>query len=275
MNSKTPKFLQLNANQKQLFACFFLVIFFSSCLSHKPMINFRSGEEKKPTLAGLSKQEIANKSEIVLQPNDVIAMIVTSPDGGMLTVPYNLVPSQISSQNSTGNSPANYIVDEKGMIVLPSIGSMKAEGLTVSQLKDSVTLKISKYVDNPSVNIRLINFKINVIGEVTHPGTIQIENERITILEALARAGDLTPYSDRTHIMVIREKDGKREFGEINLKSTDFFTSKFYYLEQNDVIYIEPLKGKIAQIQQPVNTYLQPIQVAISVIAILVALLKK
>jgi polysaccharide biosynthesis/export protein len=128
---------------------------------------------------------------------------------------------------------------------------------------------------NPSVNVRLINFKVSVLGEVMHPGSIQVESERITILEALAKVGDFTSYSDRHHVMVIREKNGVREIGDLNLKDTKFFTSPYYFLQQNDVIYIEPTKGKIAQIQQPVNTYLQPVQVGISVIAILIALFKK
>jgi polysaccharide biosynthesis/export protein len=275
MNSKITNFLQLNSKTKQQFAIFFLLIFLSSCLSHREMINFRSGEEKVPTLKNLSKQDILNKAEIKLQPNDVLGIIITSPDGGLLSAPYNIAPSQINGQNLTPTSPSSFIVNSEGNIELPNLGTIKASGMSVKELKDTVVNRVSKFLESPSVNIRLINFKVSVIGEVTRPETIQVDNERITILEAIARVGDCTPYSDRKHIMIIREHNGTREFGEIDLKDNKFFDSPYYYLQQNDVVYVEPVKGKIAQIQQPINTYLQPVQVGISVIAILVALLKK
>ena len=121
--------------------------------------------------------------------------------------------------------------------------------------------------------MRLINFKISVTGEVARPGVIQVQNERMTIIEALAEAGDFTPYSDRHHVMIIREKNGIREFGELDLKDNKFFTSPYYFLQQNDVIYIEPTKNKMAQVQQPINTYLQPIVSGLSIIATLTSLI--
>jgi polysaccharide biosynthesis/export protein len=125
------------------------------------------------------------------------------------------------------------------------------------------------------VNVRLLNFKISVTGEVQTPGVYQVENERITILEALAKAGDLTLYSDRQHIMVIREHNGVREQGEIDLKDTKFFTSPYYYLQQNDVVYVEPNKRKATQITQPFVPYLQPVSIGISLLSIVLFLLKK
>jgi polysaccharide biosynthesis/export protein len=248
--------------------------FFASCLSHKELINFRTGDEKSPTLVNLAKQDILNQSDVKLQVNDVLAIIVASPDG-ILATPYNLVPAQSGTQVLTATSPATYLINSDGFIILPSLGKVKAVGLSPKELREEIATRVSKDLVNPSVNVRLINFKISVLGEVMHPGSIQVENERITILEALAKAGDFTPYSDRHHVMIIREKDGVREIGDLNLKDTQFFASPYYFLQQNDVIYIEPTKGKIAQIQQPVNTYLQPVQVGISVIAILIALFKK
>ena len=173
----------------------------------------------------------------------------------------------------TPNSPATYLINRDGFIDLPSLGSIKASGLTVKEVREEVFTRVSKDLINPSVNVRLINFKISVLGEVTRPGTFQISNERVTILEALAEAGDFTPYSNRRHVMIIREKNGVREIGELDLKDTKFFLSPFYFLQQNDVIYIEPIKGKIAQIQQPVNTYLQPIVSGLSIIATLTSLI--
>jgi polysaccharide biosynthesis/export protein len=247
---------------------------FFSCLSHKELINFRTGEEKAPTLGSISKQDILNQTDIKLQVNDVLALIISSPDG-VLATPFGNTPAQLSTQVLTPISPATYLVNTEGDINLPTIGKIKTAGLTIKELREEIIRRVSKDLVNPSVNVRLINFKVSILGEVLHPGSIQVESERITILEALAKAGDFTPYSDRHHVMVIREKNGVREIGDLNLKDTKFFSSPYYFLQQNDVVYIEPTKGKIAQIQQPVNTYLQPVQVGISVIAILIALFKK
>lgn len=245
----------------------------ASCLSHKELINFRTGEEKTPTLVNLSKQEILNQADIKLQSQDVLAIIVSSPDG-VLATPYNILPNQIGGQAITANSPTTYLINSDGFIDLPTMGTLKAGGLTVKEVREEIVKRVSKDIINPSVNVRLINFKVSVLGEVRNPGAIQVENERITILEALAKVGDFTPYSDRRHVMVIREKNGVREIGELDLKDTKFFSSPYYFLQQNDMVYIEPTKGKIAQIQQPVNTYLQPVQVGISILAILIALFR-
>lgn len=256
------------------FLLFFSIILcgLSSCVSHEQLINFRTGKEKTPTLAQLPKQEITNQLDLHLQVNDVLALIVTSPDV-VLSTPYNLVSPQFAGQGITANSPATFLIGSDGMVNIPSLGSFKASGLTVKELSGEILKKVSTLLENPSVNVRLINFKVSVLGEVGQPGTQQIENERITILEALSRAGDLTPYSNRQHIMVIREKNGVREYGEIDLKDTKFFTSPYYYLQQNDIVYVEPNKAKIAQVQQPINTYLQPIQVGIGLTLSIITIL--
>ena len=291
MKLKMPKFLVYNKVERKTrtvihyplstfryslsiihYPLFFIIVFFSSCLSHKELINFRTGEEPVPTLSSLSKQDILNQVDIKLQANDVLAIIIASPDG-ILATPYNIVPTQMATQIISAVSPATYLVNSEGFVDLPAIGHIKIAGLTVKEVREAILVLVSKEIINPSVNVRLINFKISVLGEVLRPGTIQVVSERITILEALSDAGDFTPYSNRHHVMVIREKNGVREFGEIDLKDTKFFTSPYYFLQQNDVIYVEPTKGKIAQIQQPVNTYLQPIVSGLSIIATLTSLI--
>jgi polysaccharide biosynthesis/export protein len=247
--------------------------FFSSCVSHQELVNFRSGKEKEPTLSRLPKQDIANHMDLKLQTNDVLAIIIMSPDG-ILSAPYNLVPPQLGAQSSGTTSPSTFIINSDGMIHLPSLGAFKATGLTIKELREEVIKKVSVFLETPSVNIRLINFKISVTGEVLNPGVYSVENERITILEALARAGDLTLYSDRQHIMVIREHDGVREQGEIDLKDTKFFTSPYYYLQQNDVIYVEPNKRKATQVAQPFAPYLAPIQIGLTALSIVLYLFR-
>lgn len=246
----------------------------SSCVTNQELINFRSGKEKEPTLSKLPKQDISNQADLKLQKNDVLAVIITSPDG-ILSAQYNLVPPLSAIQTSNPTSPSTFIVNSDGILNLPSLGAFQAVGLTVKELREEVVKKVSLMLENPSVNIRLVNFKISVTGEVQNPGVYAVDNERITILEALARAGDLTLYSERQHIMVIREHNGVREQGEIDLKDTKFFTSPFYYLQQNDVVYVEPNKRKATQIAQPFVPYLQPISIGVSLLSIVLFLLKK
>lgn len=246
----------------------------SACKTNKDLYlyNFRSGEEKVPTLSQLPKQEITNKTDLKLQVNDVLAVLVISPDG-VLATPYNFAPPQMGGQ-VTVNAPNSFIINANGMIDLPSLGSFKASGLTIKELRDEVIKKLSTLLEDPSVNIRLLNFKVTVSGEVSQPKTVFVEGERITLLEALSQAGDLTPYSNREHIMIIRETNGVREYAEVNLKDTKLFSSPYYYLQQNDVVYVEPTKLKIRQVQQvDNNTYLQPIQTGISVILSILTLI--
>jgi polysaccharide biosynthesis/export protein len=249
-----------------------LICGLSSCVSHQELINFRTGKEKLPTLSQLPKQEITNQADLKLQVNDILALIIMSPDG-ILSTPYNLVPAQVATQTTSPLAPNTFLIGSDGMLHVPSIAAIKAAGLTVKELREEVLKKVSVFLENPSVNIRLINFKISVTGEVERPGTFQISNERITVLEALSLAGDLTSYSNREHVMIVREKDGVREYGEISLKDNKFFTSPYYYLQQNDLIYVEPSKGKTGTLVQPLNPYFQPISVALSTISTLIALI--
>jgi polysaccharide export outer membrane protein len=239
---------------------------FTSCQSHKELITFRSGSEKTPTLVNLQKQEILNKVDLKLQPDDVLAVVIASSDPALAT-PYNITTS--------ANSSTPYIVNSEGVIEVPTLGAIKVAGLTVKEVRQEIIKRVSKDLINPIVTVRLTNFKVSVLGEVIHPGEFQIDREHINILEVLSKAGDFTSYSDRRHVMVIRETNGIREVGELNLKDTLFFSSPYFFLKQNDIIYIEPMKGKIAQVQQPLNTYLQPVQLSISIIAFLIALFRK
>lgn len=260
---------------KQQISLFFLACsFLSSCVAHKDLISFRSGDEKVSGLPPQPAQNIANQLDMKLQSNDVLAILISSASAE-LSIPYNYSPGQLITQITTPTSPTTYLINIDGNIEIPSLGSFKAKGLTIKELRDSVYNRVSAFLLKPSVNIRILNFKVSVIGEVARPGTIEVENERITILEALARAGDLTPFSNREHITVIREIDGVRQVGDISLKSTEFFKSPFYYLQQNDVVYVEPNKTRVAQVQQPFNTYIQPVSVSISFIALLFAIFKK
>ena len=129
-------------------------------------------------------------------------------------------------------------------IVFPILGKIKVGGLTTQEVSKIIEDKLISggYVTDPVVTVKLLNYKVYVMGEVARPGVVNVANEKMTLLEALAASGDLTIYGKRENVTVIREKDGKREVGTVDLTSKDVFTSPFYYLQQDDIVYVEPNK---------------------------------
>jgi polysaccharide export outer membrane protein len=133
-----------------------------------------------------------------------------------------------------------YIIDSEGNIDFPVLGKIKLAGLNRAQGTQFIVDKLKDYIKDPIVNIRTVNYKITVLGEVNRPGTYTATNERITLIEALGMAGDLTIYGERENVLVIQDYDGKKTYTRVNLKSDDLFESPVYYLSQNDVVYVEP-----------------------------------
>ncbi|MDE5786071.1 MAG: polysaccharide biosynthesis/export family protein [Duncaniella sp.] len=139
-----------------------------------------------------------------------------------------------------------YIVNTKGDIDFPVLGQIHVQGLTTEQLADELTRQISKDVQDPIVRVELLNFKVIVAGEVTKPAAIKVPNNRMTILEAISEAGDMTPYGRRDNVLIIREENGARTYARLDLSSKDLLNSPYYYLKQNDYIYVEPNKVREA-----------------------------
>src|SRR5680860_76069 len=139
------------------------------------------------------------------------------------------------------------MVDKNGEINFPVLGKVKLGGLSKPQAMEEMTHRLSEYIKDPIVNIRFMNFRITVIGEVNEPSTFTVVTERINILEALGLAGDMTPFGKRENVLIIREKDGVRSAKRFNLNKKDILSSPYYYLQQNDIIYVEPDKIKAIQ----------------------------
>jgi polysaccharide export outer membrane protein len=129
---------------------------------------------------------------------------------------------------------------------MPLIGSVKISESTTQVAKFLIRNKLDKFLVDPTVRVRIQNFKVTVLGEVQKPGVYNIPDEKITLLEALGLAGDLTIFAKRNDVLLIREKDGQRQFVKVDLRSKEFFESEYYYLHSNDIVYVEPGKGKIA-----------------------------
>ena len=131
-------------------------------------------------------------------------------------------------------------VNPSGEIDFPVLGRLKVDGLTTSQLSDTLTRRIGKYVKSPIVSTRISNFKVSVLGEVNRPGTLQVTSERLSVLDAIGMAGDLTIQGNRKNVLLVRDNNGRQELHRLDLTSTSLFASPCYYLQQHDIVYVEP-----------------------------------
>lgn len=190
------------------------------------------------------EETVVNLNEIKVQPQDKVSIVVSCKEPELARL-FNLVQTdntlgQNSSQNSQGRV-SSYTVDSKGDIEFPVIGKIHIEGLTREQISDKIAnaLKDGKWISDPIVTVEFANLHFSVVGEVNHPGTFAINNDRMTLLEGLAQAGDLTEFGER-EIIVVREQNGKRKKYLVDLKDNSLFDSPAYYLQQNDIIYVQP-----------------------------------
>jgi polysaccharide export outer membrane protein len=219
----------------------FLPLFLFSCASRKDIVYYQD-------IDSVSFKEKTNSYEIKIQPDDLL-MIIVSAEDPEIAAPFNL--KTYSTVNPTKQDVAGaqttqlYLVDANGFIDFPILGRLKVSGMARSQLAQLFQDKISVYIKNPIVNLRIMNFKISVQGEVTLPGSYTISSERVTLIEALSMAKDLTIYGKRDNILIIREIDGVKTYNRVDITKADFINSPFYYLSQNDVVYVEPNKNKV------------------------------
>lgn len=212
------------------------------CVTQKKMTYLTTVESS--TADSLNPQ-FERQVEPRIKAGDALSITVSALDAEAV-VPYNL-PTTVyslpgSSTVNTTPSLQNYMVDAEGNIEFPLLGSLHVEGLLRSEVADLVRDRLQAQVVNPTVNVQLLSPTVVVLGEVSRPGRQTMPNGRLTLLEALGAAGDLTIYGRRDNVLVTREINGKLEFARIDLTSADLFTSPYYYLQQNDVIYVSPNK---------------------------------
>jgi polysaccharide export outer membrane protein len=213
-------------------------IFFSACRMKEKVVYFQDAQP-------LSGSITYNPT---IKCDDVLSILVMASDADA-ALPFNLpmVTGNGMMGGYTQGSPTlpGYLVDQQGNIDFPSVGKIHVLGLNRTELVDLLKERLSSYISNPSIIVRILNYKVTVLGEVKNPGTFTIPNERITILEAIGIAGDLQITAVRNNVMVIREVDGKRMEYRVDLTSKNLFSSPAYYLTQNDVVYVEPNRAKV------------------------------
>ena len=227
------------------------ILLFASCSSYKNVPYFQNLNRSKP-----SSEAIENFSPLTIQPSDILGITVSS---------LNPQAWSDSSHMETG-----YLVDQQGEIKLPLVGRIKVGGLTSPVVGEQIQKRLLPYLKEPSVNVRILNFKVSVFGDVAKPDVYKVPNERLTVTEALSMAGDLNITAKRNNILLIRETDGKREYIPLDLTSSNVFHSPYYYLKNNDVIYVEPDKTKYASVDNNYRT-ISLILSAASIVAIILS----
>lgn len=216
-----------------------IVLVFSlfSCATKKQILYFQDAEK-------LNLQEIGQSFEPIIEANDILHISISSLNQEVVK-PF-LRNSESESGTATTANPGlqGYLVSADGNIRFNVIGDIAVSGKTRSEVVDLLREKLSEYIKDFVVDVRIMNFEITILGEVNAPGNYNIKDERVTLPEAIALAGDFTKDGKRKEILVIREEGGKRKVERIDFTNSDFFNNPFYFLKQNDVVYVEPsLKG--------------------------------
>lgn len=261
---------QNNAMIRSAILKFFLLlmpVLFFSCASREKIIYYQNIDQ-------VVKQDNAFVFDTKLQPDDLL-MIVVMAENPEAALPFNMPSIMTPSTNEFETQQLrvnSYLIDANGFIQFPGLGAVKLGGLTRAQAIDKMVSELSKYIKNPKINLRILNFKVTVSGEVKQPSVHSIASERITLIEALTMSGDLTEYGKRENIMVIREKDGKKEIGRVDITKADFINSPYYYLSQNDHVYVEPNKTKVNASSVGPNTgiIISAISLLLTVVAIII-----
>ena len=247
----------------KIISFFLLLLIFISCVSKKDIIYFQNDE--------IDQSKVSNSYKTIIKPDDVLQITITAQDVEAVR-PFNLAAVTYSTSSNSAIGVAQqqtYLVDTNGEIDFPVLGKLKIGGLTRDELITFLKDKLEPdYILNPNINIRIANYKITVLGDVARPGSYPIPNERITILEAIGLAGDLNLSAQRENVLVQREEEGKKVQYQVNLLSKKIFTSPVYYLQQNDVVYVEPNYARIQSASANSNTSL-----FISIASVLVILI--
>ena len=233
------KFTNYNVITKGILLLF--IMFLSSCGSSKDIAYFQD-EPLTEEMTFISNYEIKFK------PSDMITIDISAQDPEAV-MPFLLTPVAQNNNNSLNVSNnlrmQSYLIDVNGNIEFPVLGTLLMEGLSRVEATEMVKSKLSEYIKDPIVNVRLINFTVTVLGEVKNPGTFTVQNERLSLNDALGLAGDLTIYGKRDNVFLIREVNGQKRYAKFDLTSVNVLNSPNYYLTQNDVLYIEPNKAKV------------------------------
>lgn len=208
------------------------MLLLTSCISKKKIIYLQGNQDFN---------SVSTNYDPLIQRDDRLAITVSSIEMDAAR-PFNL--SQ-STNNQSTNSQTTYLVDVSGKIDFPVLGTLSVEGFSISELRVLLKEKLSLYLKNPVVNITIKNFKVTVLGDVKSPGIKTFDNHRVTLFDAIGDAGDLSIFAKRKNILIVRDYQGIKSFNRVDITQANFVNSPFYYLDQNDVVYVDQRKAKI------------------------------
>ncbi len=246
-------------------------ILLTSCVSREKVVYYQNIEDRPITL---------NKFETIIKPDDLLMIIVSAPDP-LAAEPFNLTTNlSVDPRNQASGAQRQqqlYLVDKNGYIDFPVIGTIEIGNKTKEEVVETLKKQISKYITNPIINFRIMNFKVTVDGEVNRPGVHTITSERITLPEVLALSGDLTVYGKRQNILVTREEGNQLKTYRVDLTKANFIDSEFYYLRQNDLVYVEPNKTRVnsTAVGPNISIYLSAISLLLTTTALILTNTRK
>lgn len=235
-----------------IIVCCSIAFFLSSCATIKPPTSkfeyFQSNDPRFPASIETIAPQISR-----IQKGDILGIIVSSlnKESNEIMNFYNISSLPLASFSpggsgggGSGSQPIGYPVDSLGNVAIPLIGKVRLDGLTIQQAEEKVRVEVEKTLKDPAVNIRFMNHKFTVLGEVGNVGIFNLLNDHTTLIDAITVAGDLTTYAKRDSIKVIRSVNGRREIGLVSLRNREVFTSPYFYIRNDDIIYVEPTKDK-------------------------------
>lgn len=246
--------------------CLMMGLFQSCGVPFEKLVNFQGENEN----GLLESQYIKEVTKIKIQADDILSVTVSTFD----TTASRIFNKPLQNTGPNGSFIGQgYLVDQEGNIEFPIVGKIKVSGETRESAIEAIKAKLLVYLRDPVVDVRFLNLHVSVNGEVKIPGLYTFPDEQFSLLEAITMAGDLTDYADRQNIMVIREVGKVREFGIVDLTSPRAFESPYFYLSQNDVIYIKPLEEKTRRIDDPFSRALGIAGVLSSIATIVVTVI--
>ncbi|GAA4039833.1 polysaccharide biosynthesis/export family protein [Flavobacterium chungnamense] len=193
---------------------------FSSCVSKKKFVYLQGSQDFS---------NISTNYDPIIQNDDLLSIIVTTQEVEA-AVPFNL---------------PNYLVDNEGKIDFPVIGNIQVSGYSIKELKSMLKQKLTTHLIDPVINVKILNFKVTVLGDVSLPGIKSFNNHRVTLFDAIGASGDLSVYAKRYNVLIVRDIQGLKTFNRVDITKADFVNSPFYYMDQNDLVYVEQRKAKI------------------------------
>ncbi len=215
---------------------FLLIITFLciiSCATKKEIVYFQDSEE-------LNLKVINQTFEPVIETNDILHIMISSIDDEVVKPFRRSIQNENNNFSNSNPGLQGYLVNTKGNIKFPILGTFSVAGKTRGQLEEDLKARLSEYITDVVVDVRIMNFKVTVLGEVNNPGVFTISDERVTLPEAIGLAGDFSEDGMRENVTIIREENGIRRVAKIDFTKTDLFSSPFYFLKQNDIVYVEP-----------------------------------